>query len=108
MELRGRIIYSSSEENGYNNKVTVPQLSLLRSFPLLQESSEVCHQQEVRRSERAFRLRAAPMGWPVALPPSRDPGGQPGQTAGCVVSDVVPLKGQGTSFLSDDLRCSAD
>lgn len=86
----------------------VLQLSLLRSFPVLQESSEVCHQQEARGSEWAFRLQAAPMGWPVALTPLRGPRGQPGQTAGCVVSSVVPLKGQGTSFLSDDLRCFSD
>ena len=33
---------------------------------------------------------------------SQGPGGQPGQTAGCVDSSAVPLKGQGTSFLSED------
>lgn len=87
----------------------MPQLSLLRSFPPLQESSEVCHQQEARRGERAFRLWAAPMRWPVALTPLSDLEVSPdGQTADCVANGVVPVKGQDTSFLSDALRCPAD
>lgn len=85
----------------------VPQLSLLRSFPLLQESSEVCHQQKARRSERAFCLRAAPMGWPIALQPLRVLKVSMGRQQTVLANSMVPLK-EDTSFLSDDLRCPAE